>query len=281
LPIISILLAAKGTVGTRARYLWRVIRTALGFGTFGAGALLIALGLFPLVRCLPGDHERRAQRLVHLGFRAWIRLASGLGLFRVAWRGRERLRQPRGAVIVANHPTLIDVVLLIACLPQADCVVKRAAWRNPFLRWVVAGAGYVRNDDARGTVEACAARLRRGRCLVLFPEGTRSPRLGLHPFRRGAAHAALRSGAPLLPVVITCDPPTLMKGQRWYDVPDRTPRFTLAVGAPIRPRAHAARGQARGRAARALTAELQAFYVRRLRHGRPRRSRIGTQAAHH
>jgi 1-acyl-sn-glycerol-3-phosphate acyltransferase len=253
-------------VGRRAAYCWRVFRTGLGFGTFGLGALIMALGVFPLIRWLPGDHERRAQWLVHLAFRVWIWFITRLGVLHVQWQGVERLQWHRPSVIVANHPTLIDIVLLIACLPQADCVVKRAAWRNPFLRWVVAGAGYIRNDDARGLVDTCVSRVRQGRCLVLFPEGTRSPRLCLGSFRRGAAHVALRSNAPLLPVVITCDPPTLMKGQRWYHVPERAMQFTVQVGEPIWPRAHVDASCPDGLAARRLTAELYELYSWRLRH---------------
>jgi 1-acyl-sn-glycerol-3-phosphate acyltransferase len=248
----------------RGVYLWRAARTGLGFTIFGAGALFVALGVFPLMRWLPGDHERRAQRAVHLAFRAWIRFATILGLVRVHWQGRERLPIRGPAVIVANHPTLIDVVLLIAHLPQADCVVKEAAWRNPFLRWVVAGAGYVRNDGGAALIEACVARLRQGRCLMLFPEGTRSPARSLAPFRRGAAHVALRAGVPMIPVTICCEPPTLMKGQPWYRVPDRTIEFSISVGEPISPGPSREIAVSEALAARRMTGEMRRGYERRL-----------------
>src|SRR5262245_45708848 len=226
----------EGRMTPRVAYLWRASRTGLGFAVFGAGALLLAFGGFPLLRWWPGDRELWAQRLVHFAFRAWVRFAGGIRLFRVQWRGRERLPARGPIVIVANHPTLIDVVLLIAGLPQADCVVKSAAWRNLFLRWVVAAAGYIRNDDGAALIEACVDRVRQGRCLLVFPEGTRSPGGSLAPFRRGAAHVALRTGAPLVPITIICDPPTLTRGQSWYRVPDRTVQFTVDVGEPMWPR---------------------------------------------
>jgi 1-acyl-sn-glycerol-3-phosphate acyltransferase len=247
-------------------YLWRTVRTGLGFGIFGIGALVVALGIFPLVRWLPGDADRHAQWIVHLTFRSWIWFATGLGLLRVQWYNAERFRSALPCVVVANHPTLIDIVLLIALLPQADCVVKSAAWRNPFLRRVVAGAGYIRNDGGATLVETCAARVRQGRWLVLLPEGTRSPAHRLAPFHRGAAHVAVRSGAPLLPVVITCDPPTLMKGEKWYHVPDRTVQFTVQVGEPIWARQSMEVPVSEGLAARQLTAEIREVYERRLLH---------------
>ena len=244
----------------RVVYLWRTIRTGLGFAVFGVGALVIALGVFPLLRWAPGYHPRRAQRLVHLAFRAWVRFAVLLGLLRVRWRDRSRLPLEGPAVIAANHPTLIDVVLLIACLPQADCVVKAAAWRNPFLRWVVAGAGYIRNDEGSTLVDACVGRVRQGRCLVLFPEGTRSPARQLGRLRRGAAHVALRAGAPLIPITITCEPPTLMKHQPWYRVPDRTVQFTIAVGEPLSPTGWPSGVASEAVAARWMTGEIRKVY---------------------
>ncbi len=85
---------------------------------------------------------------------------------------------------------------------------------------------------------------------------------------RGAARIALRSGTDLVPVVITCSPPTLMKGQRWYDVPERTAHITLTVKAPIRVREHPAALKTEAGGARELTDLLQGFYERELRSSR-------------
>jgi len=253
-----------GPVARLAAYIWRTFRTGIGFGVFGLGALVIA-AFFPLLAWLPGDRERRAQRVVHQTFRLWVWFATVLGLLRVRWHGRERLRGPSPCVVVANHPTLIDIVLLIACMPQADCVVKSAAWKNPFLRWVLRAAGYVRNDRGSALIDDCAARVAHGRWLVLFPEGTRSPLRRLGPFHRGAAHVALRAQAPLLPVVITCEPPTLMKGQKWYHVPNRTAQFTVQVGEPIAA-TELPSPAATALAARQLTGDIRTLFEERLQH---------------
>jgi 1-acyl-sn-glycerol-3-phosphate acyltransferase len=245
---------------------WRALRTGLAFGVFGAGALLLAFGVIPLLRLVSTGpaFTRQVQRVVHRGFRLFEWFARLLGLVHVSRIGFERLDGRRPQLIVANHPTLIDVVLLVASLPQADCIVKTAAWRNPFLRAVARQAGYIPNDQGRLLVDTCVARLTEGRTLLLFPEGTRSPRGGLGSLRRGAAHVALRSGVPLLPVVIRCDPPTLMKGQKWYDVPGSPPRLTLAVGDPIDPLAVVSRGEKRAVAARRLTGAIRAAFEQRL-----------------
>jgi 1-acyl-sn-glycerol-3-phosphate acyltransferase len=125
-------------------------------------------------------------------------------------------------------------------------------------------AGYLVNEEGQLLVESAVSRLRDNRSLLLFPEGTRSPQGGLGPFQRGAAHIALKSRRELLPVVITCDPPTLLKGQKWYEVPDRPAHLTLRVENPILPAEHRDAGTSPALAARRLTNEVWQFYKRTL-----------------
>ena len=245
---------------------WRATRTGIAFVTFGVGAILLAIVVFPILTTGAAGRRRelRIQYAVHLSFRAFVWIMRMLGLIRVTWSGRDRLSARAGQVIVANHPTLIDVVLLIARLPQADCVVKRAAWRNPYLRRIVTAAGYVANDAGPAVAAACVERLRLGGHLLLFPEGTRSPRADLGGFYRGAARVALASGCAIVPVVIRCEPPTLGKGEPWFRVPRRTARITLDVQAPVSPEAYAHEHRAAGFAARRLTEDLRHIFERGL-----------------
>jgi 1-acyl-sn-glycerol-3-phosphate acyltransferase len=233
----------------------------LAFAVFGVGALVLTLVVVPCLRALPGrrgDVTLRTQWLVHHAFRWFEWFMSVLGLIRVSRVGFEGLAGTGPRLVIANHPTLIDVILLGASLPQADYIVKKATLRNPYLRGAVTAAGYIPNDVGEGLVDACVRCLRTGRTLLIFPEGTRSPRGELGRIQRGAAHVALRSGVPLLPVVISCDPPTLMKGQPWYEVPDRTPHLTLVARDPIDPAVYAADCESIPAAARRLSREIRA-----------------------
>jgi 1-acyl-sn-glycerol-3-phosphate acyltransferase len=71
-------------------------------------------------------------------------------------------------------------------------------------------------------MDAALERLRAGVPILIFPEGTRSPERRLHRFHPGAFQIAARAGVPLVPLLITCDPPTLKRGAPWYCVPERT-----------------------------------------------------------
>jgi 1-acyl-sn-glycerol-3-phosphate acyltransferase len=241
-------------------YGWRVLRTGVAFVSFGLGAIVVAAVVRVCVRDTTARGEVRTQRFVHHAFRLFRWWMTCLRLIRVSWIDADRLRASGPRLFVANHPTLIDVVLLLARLPQADCIVKTAARRNPFMRSVVTRAGYLANDEGDALVDACAGRIARGRSVVLFPEGTRSPRGGLRRFQRGAAHIALKSGCPIVPIVVTCRPPTLVKGQPWHDVADRRSEYVLRVGEPIDPGRYLSAATTVPLAARRLTADLQALF---------------------
>ena len=230
------------------------------FAAFGSGALALVLLVIPIARICEwrtaGDLV--AQRWIQRAFRVYALALEAFGYIGLEVRGAARLtRGP--ALVVANHPTLLDVVLLIAQLPQADCVVKTAAWRNPFLRGIVSLASYVPNRDGPELVAECARRLRAGRTIVLFPEGSRSLASGLRPFKRGAAHIALASGAALRPVQIECRPRMLGKDQPWWAIPGERVRYTLRVGADVEIGEQAAE-RSDPLAARRLTEQLQRLF---------------------
>ncbi len=247
----------------------RTLGTGLLFALFGIGGVLLATAVIPLLWRLRGEREERellAQRVVHHSFRWFTGLGSWLRLLALSERGTERLRAP-GQLVVANHPSLLDVVYLISRMPQADCVVKREAWSNPFFRPIVRVCGYIPNDGGEAVIEACAERLRRGRSIIVFPEGSRSPRSGLGPFQRGVAYVALESGSPVLPVVIGCRPPALKKGQPWYALPNERLRFSLDVGTPVLASEWLDVAMPRVLAARRVTCELRALFHARLSDG--------------
>jgi 1-acyl-sn-glycerol-3-phosphate acyltransferase len=259
----------RAGVARGLEHLLRRLGTGFLFAVFGVGAVVLASVVIPLTTQLSGRREApglAAQRIIHRAFRLFIWLGSGLGLFALSESGSERLRQGPG-LVVANHPTLLDVVFLISCMPQADCIVKRDAWRNPFLRGIVAAAGYIPNDGGRALIEACGERLQAGRSVVLFPEGSRSPERGLRRFQRGAAHLALETGCPITPVVITCEPPALGKGQPWYAGPNRRLEFSLIVGEPMRAKELLKGDVSSMIAARQVTAALRDYFVARVGRG--------------
>lgn len=246
---------------------WRVFATGLCFSSFGLGGLALRLVVFPLLSMILWSvrlRQRVCKEVIRLAFRVFVWLMTTVGVIRCEVRHAERLRRS-GLLIVANHPSLIDVVLLIALVRRADCVVKAALLRNPFTRGPVLAAGYVCNDTGAGMVDDCIASLRAGNNLVIFPEGTRTPLQGSLHLQRGAANVAVRGNQALTPVVIHCEPPTLTKGQKWYRVPWRRPRYVLDVHPDVAVRDWVAHGSDDAQAVRQLTRALSEFFSREIR----------------
>jgi 1-acyl-sn-glycerol-3-phosphate acyltransferase len=219
---------------TRAiSYAWRVPATGFAFAVLGVGGLVIALTVFPVIAVSSRDYrvrERRGQAIIRASFRAFVLMLQLLGIIRLEVIGRERLAACRGALVIANHPTLLDVVLLISLVPNAQCVVKHQLLHNWFLGPIVRAAGYIRNDlESDAFIDRCRHTLGAGNNLIIFPEGTRSVPGQPTRLRRGFANIALLVPADLQIVRISCDPITLLKGSTWYDIPERRASFRVTI----------------------------------------------------
>jgi 1-acyl-sn-glycerol-3-phosphate acyltransferase len=242
---------------------WRVCATGLCFSGFGMGGLLLHALVFPLLRLTVRQEERRARiarMLIHHTFRAFVRLMRMLGVASVEVRGADKLHR-EGLLVLANHPSLIDVVLLMALLRGADCIVKSSLAHNVFTRGPVRAAGYVCNDSGAGLVDDCIASLRAGNNLIIFPEGTRTPRAGAARLQRGAANVAIRGGVDVTPVRITVSPPTLAKGDKWYRIPEQRAHFLIEVGDDIAVSTFIDRRSSEALAARRLTDHLAHYFA--------------------
>lgn len=207
----------------RVSLYWRVFATGLSFVVFGVGGLLLRVVVFPALNLLVRQPERRvvaARTVIRRAFRAYVDLMRLLGVLRYEISGLEKLERG-GLLILANHPTLIDTVFLMAFVRNADCIVKGALWDNPFTGGPVRAAGYIRNDGGAALVDECIASLARGNNLIVFPEGTRTPGNGVISMKRGAANIAVRGARDMTPVLIRCEPLTLGKGEKWWRVPPR------------------------------------------------------------
>lgn len=214
---------------------WRLFGTGLSFAVFGIGALFLVVIVFPLISLFSRNPDLRALRarsVVNRSFRGFLWMMHSLGVFDfdVDPRCRERFSTDGGLIVVANHPTLIDVVQLLAEVKHGNCIVKRALWNNPFLGGVVRATNYISNDDSEELLSRCVEVLKKGETLLIFPEATRTVPGQAMQLRRGAARVALTSGVPMQMVHIRCDPSTLSKAEHWYEIPRHRPCLQMRVG---------------------------------------------------
>ena len=246
---------------------WRVFATGLSFAVFGVGGLLLRVLVFPLLNVLVRQRERRvraARDIIRCAFRTYVDLMRALGVLRYEITGLEKLERG-GLLILANHPTLIDTVFLMAFVKNADCIVKGALWNNPFTGGPVRAAGYISNAGGAELVDDCIASLRRGNNLIVFPEGTRTGVDGVITLKRGAANVAVRGARDITPVLIRCDPPTLGKGEKWWRVPPRRVLLRIDVQDDVGIASFIGDGVSEVLAARQVTEFLQNYFTGKYR----------------
>lgn len=223
---------SAGTAGNAAPLRRRVGALFL-WTCFAVGGLVFSLIVFPALLLLPVPvrlRRRYAMAMVHRCFAALVATCRAMGVMRFDFQNTETLRHLGRAVVIANHPSYMDVVVLLALMPRACCIVTSRHWRNPFFAGIVRSAGYLRNDGGPALVRASEAALADDVPLIVFPEGTRSPSRGrLGKFSRGFAHISLAYDCPILPVLIDCDPPAYTKQHRWYSVPPQRPTLRIRV----------------------------------------------------
>lgn len=247
-------------------YVWRLFATGLCFISFGVGALFISSLIFPLQTLFIKDKIRRkkvARYTIHKAFVFFVELMTFFGVLTVKLKNFQQLKNMREQVVIANHPSLIDVVLIIAYLPNADCVVKSALFKNFFLRGVVKRVGYIDNDNSEQLFIDCKKSLASGCNIVVFPEGTRSVNGQSLFFKRGAANIAVRCQANYQPIFISVKPSTLTKKESWYDVPNKKVLITLTAKAPIDNTKYFNCANT-SLAVRALTRETQQYFCKEL-----------------
>jgi 1-acyl-sn-glycerol-3-phosphate acyltransferase len=241
---------------------WRIVATGFCFFVFGGAGVLLGLFVVPPMLLLVWNAARRrhlSRVIVHHFFRFFIGLMNFVRVLSYELHGVERLQRP-GLLILANHPSLIDVIFIISLIPQSGCVVKSALARNPFTRAPVRAAGYITNDAGLALVEDCRQHLEEKETLVIFPEGTRTPLSGEVELQRGAANVAIRCRKAVTPVSITTNPRGLAKGQKWYRVPPKRMHFVIRVHEDLQVDPFLESGNAEPVAVRRLNAHLKSFF---------------------
>lgn len=166
---------------------------------FYLGALLIFAVTFPF-----DPNRRLLQQYACL----WSTVYVGLNPFwSVTVDGLEHVDRRKTYVIVSNHQSLADILVIFRTFLHFKWVSKKSMFKVPLLGWNMTLNGYVaiaRGDAA--SREKCMADCRRwlakGSSVLFFPEGTRSPDGILRPFKPGAFRLAVETGTDILPMVI-------------------------------------------------------------------------------
>lgn len=189
---------------------------SLLFWIFLAASSVLLFPVAVILWAVSAPFDRRG-RLLH-GFTCfWASLYTWLNpVWRVRIEGRRKIRAGAAYVMVANHQSLLDILVLFRLFAHFKWVSKIENFRVPFIGWNMSLNRYIklRRGDRQSVdamMRACEHTLQQGSSVLMFPEGTRSADGSLRAFKHGAFTLAQRAGVPLLPIVVQGTAPALPK----------------------------------------------------------------------
>lgn len=196
-------------------YAFRIFGKLFSFAFFGIGSILLSILLLPAYKVIFRKRKafsRQARKLLSFMFRFFIKIMTIINVARIKVfdksgnevknKSDNPLCSLESCVIVANHPSLLDVVMIISQIPNADVIANAYLDRRNILTKIVHSLYITSNVPYEELVERCKESIGDGNVLIIFPEGTRSLPTGQNQFKKGAARIALAAGCPLVPIYI-------------------------------------------------------------------------------
>jgi 1-acyl-sn-glycerol-3-phosphate acyltransferase len=188
----------------KIRYIRRILAKLFCFAFFGICSLILAILLFPIIHIITGFNERRFKIFVrkfnHQYFKIFVKIAELLGAIRLTVENRDSLKNLRSKVVIANHPSLFDVVILFSLIPNANCIVKGELIQNKFISLIIKNLYIPNNIPFEDQLEMAKSSMDEGNNLIIFPEGTRSKPGEPWEFKKGAARFALYAKREVVPI---------------------------------------------------------------------------------
>ncbi|MCR5762692.1 MAG: 1-acyl-sn-glycerol-3-phosphate acyltransferase [Treponema sp.] len=185
-------------------YIYGCIAKLLMCVIFGTGAILIGIIVLPVFKLIfhPNKNfKKQTRKFFSYIFRFFVFMMELTQCLKLKVSNKEDFRKLSSTIIVANHPSILDVVFLISLMPNADCIVRGGLSRSIFA--IIIKQLYLVNTLGIDEMYALAKEtLAEGNNLIIFPEGTRTPRHGVNKFKRGAAHIAYETDTDIQPVYI-------------------------------------------------------------------------------
>ena len=171
---------------------------------FGVGAVILAVFVFPFIRLFTlrrKDFGVVARAYVSHTFRVFLGFLNILHVSIRKVENEDDYRNIHSKIIIANHPSLLDFVYIMSLVPNSTCIVRGGLTKTP-LRGVIKQAYITNTTTFEDMCVECKKLTDIGCNVIIFPEGTRTPRHGKNNYKKGAARIALYCGCDVQPIFI-------------------------------------------------------------------------------
>lgn len=221
--------------------LYEYVAMVLGLGFLGFLCLVWLPFAMVLHALLPRRLGQPVGRfLIMVGFRIYLRFLTLFCACRFDLAELDALRRDKPLVLVANHPSLLDAVMIVSRFPDMVCVMKAALMNNILLGSAARLARYIPNHAPLDVVLRARKALRDGAHLLIFPEGTRTCRFPVDTCTASAGLIAQRAQVPVQTLLIESSSPYLGKAWPLWQPPELPLHFRIRVGRRFAPPASAA-----------------------------------------
>ncbi len=172
--------------------------------------MLTCFTVFPVavIICFVTYPFDRNLRVMHIVSCFWASTLSWLNpLWKVKITGRNKIKSSKPQVIISNHQSMTDILVLYRLFKHFKWVSKAEIFKFPFVGWNMSLNRYVAVERGKFAghikmMSQCEKHLKKGSSLMIFPEGTRSKTGEINMFKEGAFHLALNAKVPIVPIVI-------------------------------------------------------------------------------
>ena len=202
---------------------------------FGVGSLVLGFLVFPTVKFFVQNSKNYkiiCAKTVNFLWRILVKYLEYSEIIKINFD--KKISEIKNKIIVSSHPSYIDVLLLIALVPNSLCLAKNSLLNNFFMKNIVKSL-YITND---GTVEdflnKSKSALEGDFNVIIFPTGKRIDDGEEVHIHKGAAQLSILSGYPIVPLKITTTEPFLTKNHSLFQIGEKTVIFDIKIQDEIR-----------------------------------------------
>ena len=219
------------------RKIFRSLVVVFLFGFFGCGAMILNFAIFPFIATFIKQEKRRHTycKVVHKTWKFFCDLMQKSNCIKINFDSAEEIKNLKSKIIVANHPSFIDIVILIGYLPNTICVAKKELRKNFFMGNIVKSLFLINDENKEILIQETTKILDEGFNIIVFPTGTRTDTNTELKLHKGASLMALHTKTDIIPINIHCDKKFLAKNQCFCDANSQTINYNITVNNTITP----------------------------------------------
>ncbi len=198
----------------------RSFLTIICFTVFGIGAMILNFLLFPFIK----NNKELCSDIIHFLWKIFVYFMIFIGLIKLDIKKLEKIENK---IIVATHPSFIDIVILIALIPRSTCFVKKELAYNPILKNLVTSI-FITNEVELDELKSESKKmLDCGFNVIIFPSGIRHRKNEFPKIKKGASLVALNARKNIVPIRFFSDADFLFINQPFYAASDRRVTFEI------------------------------------------------------